>query len=45
MGSEMCIRDSAALRTWGAHPDAYYAILYPEAIGWVDAGGAPAPAP
>jgi SAM-dependent methyltransferase len=35
----------AALRTWGAHPDAYYAILYPEAIGWVDAGGAPAPPP
>jgi hypothetical protein len=27
-------RLSAALRAWGAHPDAFYARLYCEAVGW-----------
>jgi SAM-dependent methyltransferase len=26
----------AALRAWGERADAYYAIVFPEAIGWVD---------
>jgi hypothetical protein len=25
----------AAVRAWGERPDAYYAIVYAEAIGWV----------
>ena len=27
-----------AARAWGAHPDAYFALMMCEAIGWVDAG-------
>jgi hypothetical protein len=28
-------RAAAAWRTWGAHPDAFFATLWGEALGWV----------